>query len=105
MRPYGRTLTQSLRSTLHEFDRIAFTNRFHGAAIAQFRHPFPPGLPVLRSRADGLLHGRPVFFLVGRQLQRGLDYADARIRQGVQVGGTKMPHPYSGRRLRCVGKR
>jgi hypothetical protein len=79
-------------------------NHFHWAAIAQFRDPFQPGLSVLRSRADGLLHGRPVFFLVGRQLQGGLDYADARVRQGVQVGGTGMPHSYRGRRLCRIGK-
>jgi hypothetical protein len=45
-------------------------------------------LPVLRSRADGLLYSGPVFFLLWRQLQGGLDYADTRIRQGVQVGST-----------------
>jgi hypothetical protein len=51
-------------------------------------HPYhrvsDAGLSVLSP--DSILYGRPVFFLVWRKLQRGLDDADPRIRQSARVG-------------------
>jgi hypothetical protein len=88
-------LNEPVRSALHKLDWIALVEDVH-CAIVQFGYPLQPRLPVLRPSADGLFDGRPIFFLIGRQLQGGLEYADTHIRQAFQVGGAELPHSDAG---------
>ena len=100
----GRTLTMP-RPALHEFDRIALGRASIGPLSRSSATRSNRGARTSMG-PDGILHGRPVFFLVGCRLQGGLDHCHTSIRQAVEVCGTRMRHSDSARRrFRCIGKR
>ena len=92
----GRSLGQGIGASMHKVDRIAVAQGFDRTTFTQFIRPrrrsCDAGLPVLRPSANSVLYSRPVFFLVRRQLQSGLDDINPRIRQCAHVGcGQTLP--------------
>jgi hypothetical protein len=75
---------QGIGAPLQEGDRITVAQDFDRIALTQFTDPFfylcEPGLPIFGPGANSVLYGRPVFFLIRRQFQRGLDDIDPHVR-------------------------
>jgi hypothetical protein len=83
------SLSQGISTSMLKGDRITVAYNFDSTALTQFVQTRYVGshasLPILRSAANSGLHGWPVFFLVGCQLQCGLHEIDPRIRQTVKI--------------------
>ena len=85
----GRSLRQCFRSSLQEGDGVTIAQDFDrvlvGPSAYCFRDFCNTGFPILRPGANSVLDGRPVFFLVRCQLQRGLCQINPQIHQGIPV--------------------
>jgi len=61
-------LSQCIRATLQEIDRITVAQDFDRIALTQFTYPFfdvcEAGLPILGAGANSVLYDGPVFFLI-----------------------------------------